>query len=346
VKRESDLKAYVRAVYQLPMVIVFALLDAAAVVTIFVIVVDDAWEGLIAFAFILVVHVGNFLIFSGQRSEIARREEQIAKLKARQPRLDLSFLHDGEAFRRMKLYVDKLPEEPGLEELVQREAEELEGVYREAEERENTAAPSAVADILRVAMGRRLRGRDKYDEECGEYLKRYRRYLFDRQVREVSLARMRRLGFELANKGSVPADDIVVLIRVPDQFRFPTEEEELLELQLKFDEPPKRPAVFQSSFASLGQLSHLRDISIPSSFGLSDGGPKNIRGPFLEDENGPRVRYEVDKLLHGFHAELTPVELVVSEEAIGDEWELRFEIHARQLHDSISGSLLVGIDVG
>jgi hypothetical protein len=345
VKRESDLKAYIKAVHNVPMAIVFALLDIAAFVTVFVFVVDDVWEGLITGAFILVVHIGNFLIFSTQRSEIARLKEQIAELEVRQPDLDLYLLDDGEAFHRMQLRVGERPHEPDLEELTQREAEELEDAYREAKRQESLSARSSIDQILRAAMGRGLKSRHQYENECREHLAQYREYLVDQYAYEASVARLRRLSFQLDNAGAAPADDIVVLIRFPDQFTPLTKEKELSLLENEFDEPPERPSPFETGIGDLGQLSHLRNVTFPPSFVPPDVGPRPIRGPFVEDKNGARVRYEIDELLHGFQCELRPVKFFVSDAAIGTEWQLQFSIHARQLRRGISGSLLIEVEL-
>lgn len=346
-KTESHLWAYLKAQYETLLAIVFGLLDLATVLAIVRYVVDDWREGLLVAAFFIAVHTASYIVFRSQRSEIARLEEQIAGLKARQPDLDLFLRDDGELLRRMQLHVAEGPEEPDFDGLVQREAEELRDGYREAKERDDACDNSPVADIVKMATGRELKSQPKYEEDCSKYLDRYRGYLVDLYAYETCTARLRSVGFGLDNIGNVPADGVVVLVDFPDQLRVPTEEESL-ELQFELEKPPKpprRPSPFSGlGLEALEQYSVSRADSILPPITPPHIGPRNTSGPIVEHGNGARVRYEVDELLHGFTVELNPVQFFVSEQAIGNEWELQFEIHARQLHRGIQGELLVEVD--
>jgi hypothetical protein len=345
VKPENHVWSYIKAQSQVLLGIIFALLDLASLAAIFRYVVDDLQEALFVAAFFIIVHLASFVVFRNQRMEIARLKKQIADLEARQPDLDLYLLDDGEAFHRMQLRVGERPNEPDLEELTQREAEELEDAYQEAKRQESLSARSSIDQILRAAMGRGLKSRHEYEDECREYLARYREYLSDQYTHEASVARLRRLSFQLDNAGEAPADNIIVLIRFPDQFTPLTEEKELSLLEHEFDEPPERPSPFEAGIGDLGQLSHLRNVTLPPSFVPPDVGPRPIRGPFVEDKNGARVRYEIDELLHGFQCELRPVKFFVSDAAIGTEWQLEFSIHAKQLRHGVLGSLAIEVEL-
>lgn len=343
-KTANDFQAYLKALVETPVSIIFVLLDIAGTIAVIRLVVDDWEDLLVVTAFLLVVHGGHYLIFQKQRAVAAELANRIAELEDRQPRLDL-FLLDGEqSSRHLTITVPNLPQQPDLDELVRHEAEELEP---DLQEDQTLPAVKAISDAMRAALMQRPKSAEEYKKECDDYLERYRKYWQDLYNYELIAARLRSLQFNVRNGGRVPAEDVVILIHFPDQLRFGSKEE-LMELKIyyrKRPEPPARPKPFVSlldSFAGIGR-SYLPGLLTPSPIDIPDVGPSNIRGPFIRHEDSTEVCYEITKLMHGFGLNVDPVEFFVSEDAIGHVWELEFSIHAGNLPNSITGTLLLEI---
>lgn len=161
---------------------------------------------------------------------------------------------------------------------------------------------------------------------------------------------MRSLNFRINNSGGVPAEDVILFIDFPDQFHFPLDQD-LLEYKVLSEEspePPRRPSPYSSIIDGIQGISAnqlLNRYSIPpvdlSSYIRSSD--SNVKGPFIRRKNSTEVRYEITKLMHGFIFDLDSVEFIISEEAIGQLWELPFRVYASNLPSSISGTLLVDV---
>lgn len=343
---EGDFQAYLKALVETPVNIVFVLLDILATAALIRLVVDDWEELLIVIAFLLVVHGGHYLIFKKQRAVATKLANRIAELEERQPRLDLFLLDDERFSRHLTMTVPKLPQQPDFDELVQREAEELEADYQVEQQ---TEVLPAVKAILGAALMPRRKSAEEYKKECDDYLKRYGEHCQALYQFELITARFRSLRFRITNNGRAraPAEDVVVLIHFPDQLRFPSEEE-LVELKVFYKErpePPARPKLFVSLLDNLAGIG--RDSLLPSltafPVDIPDVGPSNIRGPFIRHKGSTEVRYEITKLMHGFEIDFDPAEFFVSEDAIGHVCNLEFSIHAGNLLNNITGTLLLEI---
>lgn len=344
-KTESDFYAYLKALVETPVSILFALLDVAATIAIIRLVVDDLEELLIVVIFLFVVHGGHYLIFKKQRTAAAELAKRIAELEDSWPKLDLLLLHDGQPSRHMMVTLPKLPRQPDLDELVRREAQELEAEFRRVFKAGNQSSPKAISDALWMALMHRRKDAEQYKKECEDYLQHYRKYCQDLYHYKCFVARLQNLSFRITNSGRVPAEDIIVLIYFPDQFRFPSEWE-LVEVERSIREPPAppvRPSPVVSPFVDLAGLSSIRSLGslvVPPA-GILGGGSSNVKGPFITRKSSTEVRYEIANLLHGFEIDLAPVKFLVSEDAIGHVWELEFSIHAGNLPEGIRGSLLL-----
>lgn len=290
------------------------------------------------------------------QQQLAQAQTEVNELRNREPRLDLRFV-DANTKRTM-LTVSKLQKPIDVELLVQQEAQKLERAYAGLGNRnvshlgEDPLGIGAIAlDAMRYMEAQLhgpLKSKNEYDEDCKEYLQKYRHFLFKRSAHANYLARYRTLKIEVENTGTQPARDIVVIIDFPDEFHFPTtsEEQEQLFLSQKPPEPPTKPSLYKPSpFSSIGLSPDFLNPRIYNDLSGLDLGKSNVSGPFIKPKNSTEVSYEIGQLMHNFIEELEPVGFYLTEAAVGHSLELNYSIHAAELTRPIEGSLIVAIEL-
>ncbi len=306
--------------------------------------------------FALVFMYANYSLYcDGQKEivEIKERyqrkltelQEKIAELQDRWPRLELLFPTDQGCTRHQIIHVLDPPQRPDLNELVRREAEQIQLASQETEESNIPASLARIHDVMRQALLQRRKSAEEYEEECDAYLERYRQYLVDMYNYELYVARFRSVRFAIQNSGKVPAENIVLIIHFPDAFYFRSLEERLLERPEERPKPPKRPMLFEPLFNIPAYLSQLSPSTLSGLMPpVVDIGPSNVRGPFIKPENSTEVNYEVGKVLHNFiEVGLEEVQFFLTDEAIGHSWELKYSIHAANLPEPAEGSLFLEV---
>jgi len=342
-KAKNDLYAYLKALAEGPVNTIFLILDILGVMGVFWFVIDDLTELIALVVFLLVVLGGNYRIFMKQRADNAKLANRIAELEDHQPKLALLFLRDGETSQHLTITLPKLPQQPDLDELVRHEAQELDAAFLGAS---GVGEQSSVKSILNAMQYRKNTEQQK--EERDRYLERYRKYWQDLYRYERTLARRRNLRFTVTNMGRASAEDVVVFIHFPDQLHL-LSGEELVELDWFMEErpkPPARPKPTVSLLDALPSVSPNLSLSPRALFVNRPGSePSDVRGPLISPEDTTEVSYEIAKLVHGLGIDLDPVEFLVSEDAIGHVLELEFSIHASNLSERITGTLLLEIQL-
>ena len=94
-RKQSDFQAYLKAVGDAPVNIVFIVLDIVSLVTVLIWVVDDWKELAVTLIFLTVMLCGNYLIFKKQRETIGDRENRIAELEATEANILLELAETG-----------------------------------------------------------------------------------------------------------------------------------------------------------------------------------------------------------------------------------------------------------
>jgi hypothetical protein len=353
VNYQSDFRAYLKAILETPIDIVLFLLDVAGFVAVIHWVVDDWSEGAVVAVFVLVMHIGHYLIFRKQRGVIAKLRDRIAELEGKHPDLDLFFWHDGKATRHRVIDVLPLPQEPNLDELVRVEAEQLEIAFRGSRPEANGSLGEALEKLSALGAGilsKRHKSAEVYKKESDSYLEQYRQYHQYQHLLELWGARFRKTGFSVKNGGRVPAGDIVIIVHFPDEFVFPVLDEiaDAEEDYRNPPAPPARPDPYEYPLAGLSNLTHIRDypgllaqVDLPGFRSL--GSNPNVSGPSIDREDSTKVNYDIQKLNHGFTEELDEVGFLVTEEATERSWELPYSIHASELPEPIEGTLLLDV---
>lgn len=344
-EENSDLRSYLRAVAEAPISIIFALLDLAAIVGVFLWVVDDAKEAGVLLVFVVVTHVGHYLIFRRERSRSMALRSRLAELEIRRPDLSLEFSQAGAASSHLDLSAGALPLRPNRADLVEKERGRLLGSYESAF-RDHEAKPALKITERMSLLVDQLKSRDQYADEVEKYLVKFEEFLDEEFEFERSRAWLRSASFELTNGGTVPAHDIRAFVHFPTPFRFPSEEE-LIDIELN-TEKPELPAPPKPIATPMSEISRAFDIfntsvSMPALPSISDTRP-NVRGPYITPSKSTQVSYEIDKLQHGFAADLGEVLFFVTEELLGQTWHLEYEIHSSDLPVPESGRLAVRIE--
>jgi hypothetical protein len=342
--------AYINALIEAPLNIIFIILDIGAVIAVISWVVDDTNELLVVLAFILLVHVGHYLIFRKQQIIIIEYKGKISEIDTRIPALSISGCYDSQEGNEILISLPKLPPVPDYETLTQQEARELELKYKKPVEGSGLSSMAALSKLMQQSIGRRKKTEEEYKDECEEYLAEYERYLKNNYSRAVIDARLRSMSFKVTNTGKVPAEDIFIFIDFPDEFVFPSDEERIeIELAKQAQEAPSRPEVFTSIFVPLDSFSRMYP-QIPYDFiptlpNIDIGPPPNVQGPFIKPKDSTEISYEISKLIHGFDAELDGVEFIVSESAIGQKWEVPIRLHSSNLPKRIDSYISISVEM-
>jgi hypothetical protein len=347
VKKQGDFRAYLGALFEAPISIIFALLDLASVAAVIYWVVDDWREGLVVLAFVVVIHIGHYLIFRKQRGTIAELETRIVELENKQPRLSLLFKSNEEEWRqRCTVSVEPFPQQPDFDEMVQYESERLREDFEEEQHRSSGLPGGSISRLVRQLAFRKAKTREEYEAECQGYLEQVHNQQQLIYAHKLWNARLRSVGFRIENNGRAPATNVIVKIHFPDGFDFPSEEDHENMLDTAALNPLARPKPFKKGFEDLlpPQSIPLYDHITPALEGLLGSGPSDVSGPIIKREGSTEVDYEIKELLHGLPIELEPVDfLVLEDEMVGRTWELKYRIHARELPTPAEGILFLDV---
>jgi hypothetical protein len=341
-RKEHLFLDYLKVVFQAPVGILFAILDIATVVGVFMWVADDIGETAVLVAFVIVIHAGHFLIFRQERVRSQELVREIGGLTDRLPVLRLRLSGDSASAAEQCMELQPDPVMPNVDELIAKEEAQLRSEYERTASgptKEERIVPRAGISLIID----RLKGKDEFEKDVKDYLLKFRQYQTDLYDFRMRFCRLRPISLELSNEGRVPATDIAVLLHFPGSFRFPSEED-LADIEVGLQEP-QPPAAPSPHFSLLGDI---RDIVAPLSAGLPLDAivqrpslPPNVRGPFVRRARSTEVAYEIDKLLHGFSASLDPIYVYIADELIGRGGSIHFTIHCSELPEPVRGSLAV-----
>lgn len=302
----------------------------------------------------------NYLIYRKQEgrieelrehltAQISLLQEELQALKNRLPILELLLSHEKAQKRRVFITVSDPPPRPDYDALVEAESLALKEAYDASESNDTPRQPQILNipnNMMDLLRGDR-KSRKEYENDCEGYLKRYRAYLQHGYNHAVYLARYRELSFVVRNTGTVPAEDVTVLIDFPDEFSFPFEAEDQHYVWVSQEEPqqPSRPSLFKPS--ALEVFQNPRSFPVLPNFFDVDAkpviGPSDVSGPSIRPKNSTEVSYEIRSVMHNFEIALDAVGFFVKEQAIGHSWELPYSIHAANLPQPIEGSLVIEV---
>lgn len=97
---KDTIKAFVKAIIETPVTIIFLILDVVGAVAVGIVVIDDFQEAIIFVVFILVVLLGQYLLFR-------RVWQPLAKYEAAKPHIEFSQIRQAPMFGRWLVSSDK-----------------------------------------------------------------------------------------------------------------------------------------------------------------------------------------------------------------------------------------------
>ncbi len=140
---------------------------------------------------------------------------------------------------------------------------------------------------------------DQYNTGLDSFYVDYERYLPALIEHENNVRRTARLELTLRNDGGAPAEDVDIMLHLPDGFEvFDAEERPEPPPAPK---PPIRPNSLAERFGAAGGIG----LRIPSLTHL--GPPPNVSVPTIKKTNSYRVDFHVRNLKHGFAVALRPL---------------------------------------
>jgi hypothetical protein len=347
----SILTAYLRALVEAPLNIIFIILDIVAVAAIISWVVDDASELIVVIAFVVVLHAAHYYIFRKQQIELRQLSDRLNEIEKATPDLSLIAIYEDQEGLDISIELPLLPQEPDYEALVTQEADHLANAFKSPPGQSGSSSLASIERAIQASLGHRKKDEEKYKEECENYLAQYDRYLRRNCLYAIYKTRLRSIRFSIKNSGHVPAEDVFVFFDFPDVFVFPTYEEKL-EIDLLREEPevPERPEVYTSIFGQLLSSTSLfpqipmAEFIQPNSF-IDHGPQPNVRGPFIKPKDSTEIQYEITKLMHEFDEPLDEVEFLISEDAIDKGFSIPFRIHSSNIRERIGGTLLISVRI-
>ena len=287
--------------------------------------------------FSLAIIVGSYGAFADLYQEFVELKECLEQAESKRPDIKVSFRDKSQRIV-PGLQVTLRPLSPRLnfEQLVAIKRQELERNYQEA----------------RLLPLGKLNPR--YHEEIEEFLVKYREYLEKKHRYSLAEDRMRKIFPIVVNQGNTVANNVIVEITLPPNYRPPTSREraEFL-LSQEYPEyaplPPKEPKpvqnVFDDTVSVLRGLLSFRTYS-PLAH-LSPAQQTNTSDPQFEERDGFFVIvYHIKRLVpHHQEREFKPFLLWLPDLAKSTAWQLPVRIYAEELSYPQQANLRIDLKV-
>lgn len=183
---------------------------------------------------------------------------------------------------------------------------------------------------------------ERYNKELEKFYNRYSIYLNE----ELKYANLKRrtiiLNIMISNTGTIPANDIDVIMRFPDGFRI-VEEEGFPESPNK-PKPPDKPRSFIEMMAAPSQsLSFLHEIP-----GLNDINPietpANVSSFEIKRTNSYLVKLHINNVKHNMNEYFEPLYLMFNSFEDANSFKIEYELFAANIPSPISEFLCVVIE--
>lgn len=175
-------------------------------------------------------------------------------------------------------------------------------------------------------------GIKRYNSQLPDFYERFEKYLEEQHYYENHVIR---IDLGIANDGKCVADDVYILLKLPedldvrDEFRLPVE-----------PDPPREPQPDESVFDSpLFRSSIYRNLSTP----LIMPREPNVTGPKLQAASV--ISFRVRKAKHNMTAELDPFFIVFEDLDAVRNFSIAYTLIADNVGDKITGELHVIVQV-
>lgn len=237
--------------------------------------------------------ISAYLVYIETNRNFEEMKRQIQEVEDRQPVLVVGFQDcQKRLVKDIQIILNPIVEEPDYAKLIEEKRKELINKARRMEQQNNI-----------FDLGNHLNR--LFESDLEEYLEKYEIYEKSRYAKSTFEDRVQRLYPILQNHGKLPANHIMIEFLMPKEYRWPTEDEQILYEYANTVEliPPDEPEIYKkSSIEAIKDLSiRLPSFSVPAltnyEMQLVAG---NINGPMHKnkDEN-ITISYSVKGIVPG-----------------------------------------------
>jgi hypothetical protein len=267
-------------------------------------------------------------------------EAELLRYKSREPDLSLRFVDGGQHARfRFESPIDTRDPEPEIQETLAaaRQKCPLVGPRLSQPVDPNSPFAAMLGEMQKTASALEAMARqfsEHYNRRVRKYYADYERYLRNNAMVKVLDTRAIVIQLELVNGGTCPAEDIQVLLHLPDGFTLYDE----AHLPKPLDEPTV-PSKEANWYPSISALSGFPEINrFPTM--------RNPSLPKIRKTNSYDVTFEFPKLQHGFSRHLEPLHVAFESWDSVSSFGIEYTIHAGNMIDNQTGQLGVVVEKG
>jgi len=275
-----------------------------------------------------------------KQREIDKLKQRIQFLENRLPSLSIKLFSSGEA-----TFFKKYILTPIIAPMTQEEIDEqIEKLKNELQNTESASDGSTIGGILSSFNASTKEEIERYEQEVKEYLIKMTQY-FEREF-EVRKIISRKITIELIieNQGTIPAEDIDIFLHFPDGFKLFSEDISIESLEKPT--MPIRPRSHSEMLSSLSNFNiHLPNFDRMSTINNVDKIDFNAPSkPTIIKTNSYDVKYELNKIKHGFQISLDPLFLVFDSIESARSFKIDYSILAGNLPEPANGELNIIIE--
>lgn len=260
-------------------------------------------------------------------------EAEVRRLSEKIPHLKLTF-HDGASFVRVSL---PKPFQPAPENIIT----ELDHIKRKYPKMiDPTSQPSSVIDFNQISPEQIA----QYNQKLDQFYADYDRYLHAKGGWGNHMRRTVALQMLLVNDGSVPAQDIDIILHFPDGFALYNAA--TLPGPPREPKPPGKP---RSPLDSLHAASLSRVLDpvgrLPEFWQMPVVPPHhNVSEPEIRRTNSYEVTIQVERVKHGLPEALDPLFVAFDSFDGAASFQITYTLHAENLPSKATGELHVKVE--
>lgn len=179
---------------------------------------------------------------------------------------------------------------------------------------------------------------EEYNREIHKFYERYADFL----TAEVAFANLQRrtlrLNIYLTNEGTVPAEDIDVVLHFPDGFELFDEDD--LPVPPNKPLPPQKPRTSMQKVYDQVNSVISSDIVIPSIYGSHlPASARNVSAPYIQKTNSYVVDIHVDRAKHHMPEPFDTLFVVFASHEEAKSFEIKYSLHAANVPVPVEGKL-------
>lgn len=269
--------------------------------------------------------------------ELRAAQAELARYQSARARVDLSFA-DGEKHMRVALPPWENLSEEWIEARLEEVREEYPAYRSQQKLQGGTADLGALASLAPLtAYG--PNEIERYNRALDEFYAEYEVFLRRHHLSVLAHARSFELALHLVNEGTLPADDVDVLLHLPDGFLVAEE----IPDGPSPPEPPRGPITATQRIAESMRFPGVHvprlDFDLPS-----DLAPRNVSPPTIRETSSYDVEMTVHSLKHGFRQPLDSFWVIFGEADDLRSFSIDYKPVAGNIPGSVEGQLHVVVE--